>query len=531
MNTGTGRHWLFFPDALALPASHWRNLDFFNLYRLLLALALALFGLFIGPLAGLMPWFANIALLWAMSAVLFMSGIRARYPGFAVQISAQVLTDIVCIALLMATSAPGSAYGLSLLLLVSVAAGGLSGSGRLTMAYAALAALASLSQFSVGVLVKKFNFDVMLQAALIGFGYFAIGLLSYRTVKRSLRFEREVAEKAEELALVDRIQAAVAARSLKGVLAVDAAGRLRYANVRATTLLRLSTPVSGTPLAEWYPELADWLDGAAPEVPGLRQRDIHVRLSVAPLESDALTLVVIEDQSVFDEAAQRQKLAALGRLTASLAHEIRNPLSAIGHAAQLLGEEAASRGQARLTTIIGNNVDRLNRLVEEVLTLNRRDRVSPERLDRLSVREIVRELCELEAIPAEAIRVVDECDAVFRFDREHLRQILWNLLRNAWRAGSRAPGGLRLVTVDGGNDIRLSLIDDGPGIPADDRSRLFEPFFTTEAQGTGLGLFLARELAEANGATLAYVPGARGAQFTLTMKKELDHASDDPAGR
>jgi len=256
-----------------------------------------------------------------------------------------------------------------------------------------------------------------------------------------------------------------------------------------------------------------------------------VRIRIMPMEDEALRLLVIEDQGVLNEVARRQKLAALGRLTASLAHEIRNPLSAIGHAAQLLGEEAVSREQTHLATIIGNNVGRLNRLVEEVLTLNRRDRVAQASLDGEDAMDGMRDLLRTEEVPQEMVRMVCESNASFHFDPEHLRQILWNLLRNAWRVASRSPGCLRLVLESSDGTVRLSLIDDGPGVSADVAARLFEPFFTTETQGTGLGLYLARELAEANGAELRFVPGEQGAQFTLTMKKEQGHAADDPAGR
>jgi two-component system sensor histidine kinase PilS (NtrC family) len=244
-------------------------------------------------------------------------------------------------------------------------------------------------------------------------------------------------------------------------------------------------------------------------------------------------VMFLEDAAKIREQAQQVKLAALGRLTANIAHEIRNPLSAIGHAAELLGEEGrADPRLARLTRIIGDNTARLDRIVQEVLQLNRRDRALAEEIALPAfVRSIVEQISQAEHIPAEAFQVnaPPACGALF--DRQHLDRILWNLITNAWRHSRQVA---RSIWIDvGASDegrVELHIVDDGPGVDGELAAQLFEPFFTTAARGTGLGLYIARELAEANGAALEFVPaadreprlreraGAGGADFKLVMK-------------
>jgi two-component system sensor histidine kinase PilS (NtrC family) len=233
-------------------------------------------------------------------------------------------------------------------------------------------------------------------------------------------------------------------------------------------------------------------------------------------------VIFVEDVGRMRAQARQMKLIALGRLTASIAHEIRNPLSSIGHAAQLLGEDVkAAQGDERLIAIIRDNVHRLDRIVEEVLYLNRRDRAQPEAIEaRTYLANFVADFCTSEKVPHEGIDLEVRTSQRVVFDRQHLDQVLWNLARNAWRHGRKLAGSLRIVLAPG--DIRGTLLldvrDDGPGISAQDQAHLFEPFFTTDAQGTGLGLYIARELCEGNGARIEYIENPTGAQFRVTMK-------------
>jgi two-component system sensor histidine kinase PilS (NtrC family) len=230
-------------------------------------------------------------------------------------------------------------------------------------------------------------------------------------------------------------------------------------------------------------------------------------------------VIFIEDQTRVQTQARQLKLAALGRLTANIAHEIRNPLGAISHAAQLLREEPGMGDTAgRLISIINENSARLDRVVNDVLRLNRGERAHRERFrlaDFLS--GFVEQFSQTERIDPGVLRIEQAADPVVLFDRSHLNQVMWNLCRNALRHSRRGPGSIaiRFALERSGSVVKLDVVDDGPGVAPEARAQLFEPFFTTAAGGTGLGLYIAREVCEANGATLDYVETPRGAQFTV----------------
>lgn len=508
-------------------ASHWRSLDYFNLYRLTLAAALV-FGaqMFYGETslfhADAAERFQIIAYGYLVAAALFILGIRARWPRFDVQLTIHIFADIVLVTLMMSTSE--RLAGMGLLLVISIASGGLVGRGRLTLLYAAIASIAVLLQHAVSILYGRQGTDSLLQIALLCMGYFAIGMLAHALTQRALQSERLAQQQADELALLNRINALAIENSPDGLLAVRGDGVLRHASPRALSLLGVTAPIR--------PGLTR-LDTCAPALAQLAQRVergstavldtplARLRVRCIPLGiPDGSRVLVLEDQSQAEQAAQRLKLAALGRLTANIAHEIRNPLSAITHAAQLLQEDAEGPTQTRLVGIIENNARRLDRLVEEVLTLNRRDRLRPIQIDGATLAAMIDELRQTEEIPANAVIVEMPENVRFHFDPDHLRQILWNLLRNAWRFSTRAAGSIRVRARTVGETLQLDIADDGPGVSPEQQGKLFEPFCTTDAQGTGLGLFLARELAEANRAALAYLPGAGGANFRLSLRQD-----------
>ncbi|MDT3705193.1 MAG: ATP-binding protein [Thiobacillus sp.] len=505
-------------------ASHWRSLDYFNLYRLTLAVALVFTGLLFSNsdlfFPGASERFQAYAYAYLVLAALFVLGIRARWQGFQIQLTAHITTDIVLIVLMMSTS-ERLAGGMGLLLAISIASGGLVGSGRLTLLYAAMASIAVLLQHSFSVLAGSERHDGFFQVGLLSAGYFAIGWLAHALTQRALHSETLAQRQADELALLNRINALAIENSPDGLLAVRGDGVVRHASPRAAALLGLAQPVAPdvTRLDACSPDLARLAQPLQPgETSTLDTPAGQLRVRSIPLGTpDGSRVLVLEDQSQAEAAAQRLKLAALGRLTANIAHEIRNPLSAISHAAQLLHEDVDNPAQTRLTDIIENNARRLDRLVEEVLTLNRRDRLNPAGFDAPMLRTLIDELRQTEEIPADAVIVSMPPALRFQFDPDHLRQIVWNLLRNAWRFSRKQAGSIRIDAHVLGDSVQIEIEDDGPGVTAENRGKLFEPFFTTDAQGTGLGLFLARELAEANHATLAYVPGTGGGRFCLSL--------------
>jgi signal transduction histidine kinase len=223
-----------------------------------------------------------------------------------------------------------------------------------------------------------------------------------------------------------------------------------------------------------------------------------------------------------DELLATERLATIGKMAAHVTHEIRNPLSSIGHAAELLEEDhAMGEASKRLLDIISGNVTRLDRIVQQILDLNRRDRAQPEAIDANGFfANFVSQFAANEKVPEDNLDL--QVRTTYRpwFDRMHLDQILWNLVRNAWRHGRRRPGSVRIVLMAASVPGRLTLdvIDDGMGVSREMQAHLFEPFFTSEAQGMGLGLYIARELCEGNGARIEYIDDSGGGHFRITMK-------------
>ena len=233
-------------------------------------------------------------------------------------------------------------------------------------------------------------------------------------------------------------------------------------------------------------------------------------------------LVYLTDFEDIQRQMQQLKLAALGRLTASMAHEIRNPLSAVTQAAELLKDEKRTDMQARLARIINDNAQRIERMIRDVLALGRREQALPEALE---LAPFVTEVVDAQGLREEAEREVFRVDIdpalSLAIDRAHLHQILDNLLVNARRHCSGKPGAVHIYAESlGGDLVSLNVVDDGPGIAENVRAQIFAPFFTTHAKGTGLGLYIARELAEANDATLDCRPGMPGAHFVLTGRNQ-----------
>jgi len=208
----------------------------------------------------------------------------------------------------------------------------------------------------------------------------------------------------------------------------------------------------------------------------------------------------------------------LGRLTANIAHEVRNPLSSISYAAELLKEQGNEPTQARLLQIILDNTSRLNRIVQDVMQINRRDRLQAERFNLATrLNEIIESLCQVEQVSRAVFELNVDSACFVYFDRGHFERVLWNLCRNALRYSQKQAGSVRLrgFVSDEGRTV-LEVQDDGAGVSADAVQKLFEPFFTTDARGTGLGLYIARELCEANGAMIEYrQPPEGGACFRI----------------
>ena len=224
----------------------------------------------------------------------------------------------------------------------------------------------------------------------------------------------------------------------------------------------------------------------------------------------------MEDYTPVTQYAQSLKLNSLGRLTASIAHEIRNPLGAISHAAQLLQESPdLIPSDNRMADIIQHHSERVNRIVESVMQISRREPPKPEQLLLASwLSEFVHEYLNALNRPAEVTIDCDYKELLIEFDPENLQRVFTNLLDNALRHSKQETGKeTARIHIDIDSTVhqyQINMIDNGSGVAFADRAKLFEPFFTTMSEGTGMGLYLCKELCEINNADLDYRPTGKG---------------------
>lgn len=511
------------------PVDLWRPLFYFNLYRLTLAgFFVLLSGVFGASLSldpyHLMLFFAASVAYLAAVIVSFVS-LRLRWPRFSLQLAGQIGGDIAVLTVISYASG-GIQSNVGLLLLASLAAAGMVSRGRIPLFFAALASIAALLEHAYAVLYDDADVAQYVQVGLLCMSYFAVAWLAHTLARYAMESQTLAQRRGRELVSLSEANRLVMRDMQDGVLVVDGRGMIMQMNLSAERLLRKSIGQE-SPLAETFPilfgEYAMWKQtGSASR--DILQLDVglQAKLRFVPIERDAAHGVVIflEDMQRVRAEAQQIKLAALGRLTANIAHEVRNPLSAISYATELLQEEPGDGNQQRLLQIVLDNTRRINQIVQDVMQLNRRDRALPEVFDLdVLLGAFLDELSLAERLE-QGVMVLEKTPGVpVTFDRGHLRQVLWNLCRNALRYGRKLPGSLSLTMGMANQRVVLDVQDDGPGISLEHQGKLFEPFFTTAADGTGLGLYIAKELCEANGALLEYHAGGSrpGACFRITF--------------
>ena len=441
-----------------------------------------------------------------------------------------VLFDITALAWLMYLSG-GVGSGLGVVILVAVAAGAVLVTGRVSAFLAAVATIIVLyEEFYVSLVPPDYRSDYF-QAGVLGAIYFATSIAIQSLSSRLRRTEITSLSRAAEVADLERVNRSIIQRMRTGIIVVDREDHPRVLNQSARSLLGLaaqdeSAPALPQPLID---RLHAWRNDTnvrtgpfeiAPTTPEIRANFSAVR----PERPDADVIVFLEDTVEIQQQAQQLKLAALGRLSASIAHEIRNPLGAISHAGQLLSESRnLDKGDTRLTDIINMQSRRMNGVIENVLELSRRRPPSPIRLNLLAwLTDFLTEFRQSMPDPVDIRVNVHPAATEIRVDPGQLGQAVTNLAVNGLRY-SKEKTGRATLTIEGGLDTTtdrpyLNVIDDGPGVSSDQIDHLFEPFFTTERTGTGLGLYITRELCEANQARVTYTRDQRGGScFRITF--------------
>ena len=507
----------------------WRVVGLLNLYRVLVPVvlvgALWLSGPAMVPRPGL---FLSASVLYLTAAVLLVIARRLRWSTLRLVALVNASVDSAAIGLILYASG-GVASGVGILLVLPVLAMATLAKRRDALLIAAMAALAVLVvQFLVG-LSAPLRFADYTTAGVLGVVLFTIAVLAWPLANRIRESEATLRRQEVDLANLAQLSQYIVQHLRESILVVDDQGRIRLINESAARMLGDDKAYPDALLGESSPRLLYLLErwrqsnGDTGIFPALEQTFVGadgaqvIRAHFAPLgtATPPPVLVFLEDTSLITEKVQQSKLAALGRLSASIAHEIRNPVGAMSHAGQLLAESPHLEPQERrLTEIIRNNAERVSGIIDSVLRLSRREEA---RLERLPLQTWSEEFCEefVETMqwPRERLRVSGPAVEIeVRFDASQLRQIVWNLCENAMRyaypdrqasSGAESAIEMRCGRLMSNGRPFLEVADRGPGVAAEHVDRIFEPFFTG-GRGTGLGLFLARELAQTNGATLLY---------------------------
>jgi two-component system sensor histidine kinase PilS (NtrC family) len=518
--------------------TYWRSMGLFNIYRLLIALLLIFAYQVISEAFWLDNYdrklFFEFAYGYLLVSFITIGLTTIKWPNFNLQLSLHVMTDILFIVVLMFASG-GIKSGLGLLLIVAIAAASLISQGRLALFYASIATIALLLEQSYQMISWTEHYDDYSHAVMLSLSCFATAWLAHSLAKRANLSEALASQRGIDLENLAQINKLITQEIEDGILVVDQSLKIRHRNQHAKELLGISTDTwLADRLEDCAPELNQrlrlWMeknDIADPDAMKISTAGRELKLRFMPVGDDRNegAVIFIQDWSQIEVQAQQLKLAALGRLTANIAHEIRNPLSAISHANQLMQEEEQQDpATKRLLEIIADNVRRLDHIVSDVLELNRRDRTRQETIQFDDfLQEFHDQFCQIEKISPDHFKLeMNGISTSIQFDRRHLHQILWNLCRNGWRHSSQTKGCLSLTLNKKRytKNMRLEIIDDGPGVSKEAVAHLFEPFFTTETTGTGLGLYIARELCEANGASIQYQPSSPGSLFSIELKND-----------
>ncbi len=526
----------------------WRSLQTLNATRVVIAIVLLVYLSFDSKGIRATGHFVYgetcmIYLVLSVACALVTMYWRRR---FLLQLSFQIALDIAIISMLY-LAAGGTRSGLAILYLFPLAGAAILAPLMLALFSAAIVTLFLLAESTYRVVFMLDGEVPLMQAGLYGAAFFATVLVVSRLAAKLIGQEELALQRGLDLEIQLAINRLVIADVGDGILVIGRDGRVFTGNPAAQTMLGLAgfdrdfRLCDAPPLQPLEQAFAAWLgrpnpafaasagsagsalstafvtvkpyndatpEGGAATWNGRRDLAAHLKLRFATVDTPGAdrSIVFLHDVSAIENQAQQLKLASMGRLTASIAHEVRNPLSAIGHATALLGEDLASPAHARLLKIVGDNVARVNRMVEDILQLSRKVQAhgQPLVLGPL-LAEIKSEFQQIHGLGDDRVWLGATGAFPVRFDALHMREVVLNLLNNAVRYASARPASISLcVLTDSASRMELHVQDDGPGITPEVRAHLFEPFYTTSSKGTGLGLYLARELCLNNGAMLDY---------------------------
>ena len=524
----------------------WYRLRIFNYFRGSLALLfIALY--FNGWLVNLIPdkftntdLFIATAFIYFIASLTFITGINYRKPNLDAQVIIHTLVDISCIIVLMHATG-GIRTGLGMLLIVSISMTSIFLPKKVTILFAAVAALAVITEQVYSQLIYTDYSPDFTQAGLLGVLIFISAFLTIYTANR-LKDTEKIAEQASyELETIVKMNEHIIRSMRTGIIVIKNNGLILMANNAALELLGNVSIDPKTNIKDvsvkLYDRFIDWNNNTIQNhqpiqqsqgLPDLQPGFSRIEQNEKLNHDQGRTLIFIEDATQIAQRFQQIKLASLGRLTASIAHEIRNPLAAINHAGQLLGETMNDTDDTKLTDIINTQAKRLNGIVENVLQLSRQQHGTPEiihlsqwlvqfRTEFISTHHLQAYQIQIKIVP-DNIKIL--------FDTTQLHQVMWNLCTNAINHSNIEHSNL-MINIHGEidtivNQPYIEITDNGSGIDKETQIHIFDPFFTTSSSGTGLGLYITKEVIESNRAKIRHIsPVAGGTCFRIIFQHTL----------
>jgi len=522
--------------ALAEPATLTANSAFSRLWRAFMTARVTIAVVLLALLAilhmvatslNVSGWLVGLGATYLVATFAVRLFTRPNSPGpsFDPQWVPTIGVDLVAYSTLQFLQAGGINY--SPLFALPVLMGSVLGSGLLALGTAAGVTLLLLTDAWVQSLhLPEETAARFLQAALTGTGYFALALLVNQMARRLAREERKARQSQRVARVHAQVNQLVIETLADGVLVVDAKARVHAANPAAEALLglpeaahearfALTNEASWDPLAvlaqQTFAQRNAQVADVAIQLGTGEARRMHVRtrLTGSPLNpQESLCVMFLEDLREMEARLRTEKLAAMGRMSAAVAHEIRNPLAAIAQANALMEEDLQEPALRQLSALVHKNTQRLAQIVDEILNVTQIHRGEGSSLRPLPLDSAVAGACSDWALQTGASARLQLAlaapGAQVQFEPDHLRRVLVNLLDNASRYAGQLPDSIRVATTLREREASLQVWSDGAALAPAVEQRLFEPFFSSESRSTGLGLYICRELCARHGASIAY---------------------------
>lgn len=528
----------------------WNRLKLFNYYRGVLALfflTVYLNGwaqLLISQHSFIPSLFYSASFFYFIAFLVFIQTVKQRKPVLGTQVIIQTCVDVIAIITIMHAS--GGVYsGLGMLLITNISMTSLFLQRRITLLFAAATSLAILLEQTYSKMFIEDYEVAFAQAGILGMLIFVFAFIASHVTQQLHETEQLATKKGQELESAVHMNEHIIQHMRTGIMVASSDGNILMANNAAENLLGNIKIQPQDPLEKISPALHERLNAWFSNNELSHQNPIQqshglpdIQPGFSPIETDGKkhgrTLIFLEDATQLNQRFQEVKLASLGRLTASIAHEIRNPLAAIHHASQLLNESIKDPADTKLTQIINTQTQRLNGVVENVLQISRQQRGTPENIHIKNwLAQFKDEFCTSHRMDAQKmnINIKPESTTVL-FDSSHLHQVFWNLCSNAINHSGLEINDL-IIKLQGGitedsSQPYVDIIDNGQGIDEIVEPQIFEPFFTTSTKGSGLGLYITKEVVENNRAKIMHITPPEGGNcfriyFMRAPNKEITH--------